>query len=91
MLKVSGLQPCEMTVKQKLKYDDYMNDMADTPYHTDDNQNPEEAFESIIKSDGKPSLNASLLHGNAPPGSHDASFSRLNVSELPGSSSDEDN
>ena len=68
-----------------------MNDMADTPYHTDDNQNPEEAFESIIKSDGKMSLNASLLHGNAPPGSHDASFSRLNVSELPGSSSDEDN
>lgn len=74
MLKVSGLQPCEMTVKQKLKYDDYMNDLADTPYHTDDTLNPEEAFDTIIKSEGKPSLNASLLQNNAPAGSHDASF-----------------
>lgn len=52
-----------------------MNDMADTPYHTDDNQNPEEVFESMIKSDGKKlTLNASLLHENASPGSHDGSF-----------------
>ena len=71
-----------------------MNDKADTPYHTDDNRNPEDAFLSIIKSEGKPELNESLLHGNSSknaPGSDDASLSRLNVSELPGSLSDDDN
>ena len=65
--------------------------MADTPFHTDDNQNPEEAFESIIKSDDKANrvempVCSTEMHL---PARMTPAF-EYNVSELPGSSSDED-